>query len=475
MNKIINNDIPQLTPIMHSWVNLLLEKKDLLHEELCKYGSPLNIHCLSPYEENLIKYRSVFERLDLSHKIYFARKANKCIVYAQRSTEMGEGVDTASFNELQQCLGRGIAGENLLLTAAVKNKELLELAVKNGVTVVLDNMDEVELLQSIAEKQKKRVPVNVRVGGFGIGTKRMHTRFGFSGAQAMQIVRGLSPSESWLEYKGLHFHLNGYSIEERAIAIEGCIEIVDGLRQVGIETFSLDIGGGFLMNYLESRYEWENFHNELKQAVLGAREEVTYMNDPLGMVKIDNRIYGEPTVYPYYNEINGARFLEAILEYQSKKYNDSLSNLIVDRGLEIHMEPGRSMLDQCGVTIAKVAFRKEDSIGNLLIGLEMNRTQLRSSSADFLLDPIHLPMQGYSNDATSCHGYLVGSYCLEQELILKRKISFKQFPEVGDLIVFCNTAGYMMHFYESQAHQFDLAKNLLFDVKAESLELIGAE
>src|SRR5690606_4861692 len=103
--------------------------------------------------------------------------------------------------------------------------------------------------------------------------------------------------------KGLHFHLNGYSIEERAIAIEECIEIVDGLRQVGIETFSLDIGGGFLMNYLESRYEWENFHNELKQAVLGAREEVTYMNDPLGMVKIDNRIYGEPTVYPYYNEI----------------------------------------------------------------------------------------------------------------------------------------------------------------------------
>src|SRR5690606_24826897 len=132
--------------------------------------------------------------------------------------------------------------------------------------------------------------------------------------------------------------------------------IVDGLRQVGIETFSLDIGGGFLMNYLESRCEWENFHNELKQAVLGAREEVTYMNDPLGMVKIDNRIYGEPTVYPYYNEINGARFLEAILGYQSKKYNDSLSNLIVDRGLEIHMEPGRSMLDQCGVTVAKVAF-----------------------------------------------------------------------------------------------------------------------
>lgn len=49
-----------------------------------------------------------------------------------------------------------------------------------------------------------------------------------------------------------------------------------------------------------------------------------------------------------------------------------------------------------------------------------------------------------------------------EELILKRKIVFKQMPEVGNFIVFINTAGYMMHFYEFEAHLFDLANNLVW-------------
>ena len=125
------------------------------------------------------------------------------------------------------------------------------------------------------------------------------------------------------------------------------------------------------------------------------------------------------------------------------------------------MEPGRSLLDQCGLSIAQVAFRKTDSAGNLLVGLAMNRTQLRSSSADFLVDPIHIPKQPKENNLSmQSHGYLVGAYCLEQELILKRKLTFQQYPEVGDLIAFPNTAGYMMHFFESEAHLFELAANV---------------
>ena len=47
-----------------------------------------------------------------------------------------------------------------------------------------------------------------------------------------------------------------------------------------------------------------------------------------------------------------------------------------------------------------------------------------------------------------------------EEYCLKRKIKFPNFPAIGDIVCFINTAGYMMHFYESQAHLFDLARNL---------------
>ena len=122
------------------------------------------------------------------------------------------------------------------------------------------------------------------------------------------------------------------------------------------------------------------------------------------------------------------------------------------------------MLDQAGITIAKVAFRKKDSQGRLLVGLEMNRTQMFSSSADFLLDPIFLPQ--IKSEELACEVYFVGAYCLEQELLLKRKITLSQHPQIGDLVCFVNTAGYMMHFYESEAHLFDLAQNLIVEKKS---------
>ena len=54
-------------------------------------------------------------------------------------------------------------------------------------------------------------------------------------------------------------------------------------------------------------------------------------------------------------------------------------------------EPGRSLLDGCGVTAARVEFRKQRRDGTWLIGLAMNRTQCRSTSDDFLVDPLLVP------------------------------------------------------------------------------------
>ena len=93
---------------------------------------------------------------------------------------------------------------------------------------------------------------------------------------------------------------------------------------------------------------------------------------------------------------------------------------------------------------------------------------MKSSSADFLLDPIHLARTSLSKSDLAeedepVFGYVVGAYCLEQEFILLRKIKFQNVPAVGDLMVFVNTAGYMMHFFESQAHQFALAENVFYD------------
>jgi diaminopimelate decarboxylase len=58
-------------------------------------------------------------------------------------------------------------------------------------------------------------------------------------------------------------------------------------------------------------------------------------------------------------------------------------------------------------------------------------------------------------------GYLVGAYCIERELLTWRRLRFPRGVEVGDLVVFPNTAGYLMHILESASHQIPLARNLV--------------
>lgn len=452
-----------LTPIIHPWLKDHIARPERLLQYMDQHGSPVNLHHLTPFTENILEYQRVFEKYTLNYRIYFARKANKCLAFATQAATLNQGVDTASLRELEECLAAGVSPEKLLLTAAVKNERLLTLAIKNDVTIVADNQDELDHIQKIAESLHKKPVINIRLGGFIVRGKPLTSRFGFTPAQAAKLIMELQRTHPHLLYQGLHFHLNGYSIEQRVCAIEQCVALIDELNKYGISTVSLDIGGGFLINYLASETEWHDFHQALRDAILENRPAITYANDPLGIIRIENKLHGEPQVYPYFNSIHKAAFLEKILTAKSEIFGTPIYQMLRDRQIEIRMEPGRSLLDQAGCTIAKVTFRKQDTQGNLLIGLEMNRTQLRSSSADFLLDPIHITQNNTAETAgkNEYHGYLVGAYCLEQEFILKRKLKFEQYPSVGDLFIFLNTAGYMMHFFESEAHLFHLAENII--------------
>jgi diaminopimelate decarboxylase len=137
---------------------------------------------------------------------------------------------------------------------------------------------------------------------------------------------------------------------------------------------------------------------------------------------------------------------------------------LISRQVQLRCEPGRALLDGCGLTIARVEFRKRRRDGTWLIGVDMNRTQCRSGSEDFLVDPL-LIRPGAAGEsappASPIEGYLVGAYCIERELLTWRRLIFPGGVEVGDIVVFPNTAGYMMHFLESSAHQAPLARNLI--------------
>jgi diaminopimelate decarboxylase len=216
---------------------------------------------------------------------------------------------------------------------------------------------------------------------------------------------------------------------------------------------------------LESADEWQHFHHELRRSLSGVREPITWNNDGLGLSYINGIFHGGLQVYPYFSKRSKWLMLKDLLNSPLKS-GERVADAINRRCLQLRIEPGRAALDQSGISIASVVHRSHDSAGELCVGLDMNFTQLRSSSAEFLVDPVLVPA---TRKGASVECYIHGSYCMDRDLILKRKIFLPHTPAPGDVMCFLNTAGYMMHFLESPGHGFGLAANLVFDARTEDL------
>ncbi|MCH7408704.1 Y4yA family PLP-dependent enzyme [Belliella sp. DSM 111904] len=453
-----------LTPILHPWIEELNKDHDLIFDWISKFGSPINLINLDVFGENFQEFEQVFNKYGLKHKIFFARKSNKCKSLVWAAKELGFGVDTASIEELEDCVAIGLEASSITVTAAIKNQKLIEYAVKHQIPLILDNEDECDLLQKVLQEYDETLNVGIRLSGFRHKEQRLYSRFGFDVEKVKDFLfLHFNPRGKFnrLNFDGFHFHLNGYSVSERASALFQTIALADEIRPHGFDTSFIDIGGGILMNYLASAAEWDEFHQALKESAKNEKEEVTFQKDLLGMTLQNGQVVGEPKVYPYFNKLSQGKFIEEIL--LTEKQGQRCYDLLNERNIELRIEPGRSILAQAGLTVAKVAYRKQDAEGRLLVGLEMNKSQMTSASADFLVDPLFIPQEKLNSEP--CEVYFVGGYCLEQDFILKRCIRLPQFPQIGDLLCFVNTAGYMMHFYERQAHGFDLAKNLIIGTK----------
>jgi diaminopimelate decarboxylase len=446
---------PRLTPLMAPWIPEFLSHRDKLNHLLREKGSPLHCFHTDPFFDHVREFTSCLDTFGIRHQLLFARKANKCPEFVSAALQAGIGVDTASPREVEECLERGVPPENVVITAAVKPKELLELAVTHGIPVVLDNRDEVEAISHLMQGRHGTTPVALRVSGFLHQSQKLYSRFGFDVDHLVQVAAELSPE---LKLEGLHFHLNGYSIPQRSSALHQCLDLAIELQQLGIDLSYIDMGGGILMNYLENESEWIQFQQQLKDAVMGKRPPLTFENTGLGLENRNGQLKGSLQGYPYYNQTPRSIFLEQVLS----RINDdqhSVAQRIREADLELRLEPGRCLLDQCGITVARVCTRKQDSRGDWLISLEMNFTQMRSSNPDILVDPFVLYQHPPAHTHQEVDVFFTGAYCLESDLILKHRVALPGLPDVGDLVVFVNTAGYFCHFYESEAHLFPLAEN----------------
>jgi diaminopimelate decarboxylase len=449
---------PRLQPKKAPWMTSLASDPALIASLLNTYSSPLHVVVDGELQRNARDLLAPLKERGLEGGVYFARKANKLPWFVTMAKETGIGVDTASLNELRETLALQVPPSQIIVTAIGKDETLMREAVTSDCLVVIDNTDEIDLLHATAKALGKKARVGLRFAGFRLAHRTMYSRFGLPAVEYAGLLRSVFERET-LNVELLHAHIDRYDPSERAAAARKLLEIADHCAAHGCRIRALDLGGGILMRYLEERQEWDDFLAALRRSVTGEQPSFTFQNQGFGYSMVDGRLTGVPDLYPVWNDLSKERFVKAVLDDDAS--GQPLYKELRGRQMKLFFEPGRSLLDNTGMTLARIAFRKHDTEGNLLLGLNMNRTNLCPFRAEFCSDPHFV-----NPDERSVYdggAYLVGNLCSESDFIFKRRIRLPHMPLLGDSVCFFNTSGYLAHHMEIGTHGASLPTNVLVE------------
>ncbi len=435
-----------------AWQRRALNDAPALGRLIDEHGSPLNLIDPAPLAGHAEELVATGRRAGVEVRVFFARKANKALALVDAAAGAGHGIDVSSQIELDQVLARGVEPERIILTAAVKPRALLELALREGVPVSLDGHDELALLMELARVAGIRPRAVLRLC---VGSPTA-SRFGLPAPGWIDLIA--DGALAGADIQGVHVHQHGYAAADRVRAIAEAVPLIRAARAGGHPASFIDIGGGIPMSYLDAPQPWEQFWDAHREGLRRDRP-LTWKGHGLGLHVADGHVTGTPAVYPMWQSPTRGEWLTHVLS--GRVEGGIVAEQLAALGLRLNVEPGRALLDGCGLTVARVQARKDRGDGTWLVLLAMNRTQCRSAAQDFLLDPVLVPHPGPRDPTPAIDGYLVGAYCIEDELLTHRRLRFPLGVAVGDLVCFVNTAGYQMHILESASHQIPLARNLV--------------
>lgn len=381
------------------------------------FDTPANVIFADQFISNIDKFKDIFTQYFLHENIFFSCKCNKSYALLKYAAEQNCGVEVSSNFELNDALKYT---KKIIASGPAKDNEYLNNSIDNNVIISVDDVEELKLIKKINKPAKVLLRISDLLGKI--------SRFGINMNQIDLCLEIISNSSIQLE--GFSFHINNYSLNDRIDAINELIELIE-LKDLNVKF--IDIGGGIPTNYCSK----EDYHNFLKLNNKEMYFKEHFIND----------------YYPYYSEIADEKALNYIFENVYKKLNE--------KGIEIIIEPGRSLLKNVGVSIYEVQYLKHLSNGDniLVINGNINCLSEQWFNSDYLIEPKLIPKNSRQN--SNILASVAGNLCLEQDMVTWRKIKFDTIPERGDLLVYYNTAGYQMDSNESNFHKIPLVKKYI--------------
>lgn len=279
-----------------------------------RYGTPLYVYSNAALRERFAIFDRAFK--GVPHSVCYSVKANSNLSILRMLAKMGSGFDVVSGGELERVLTVDRkAAKKVVFSGVGKQAVEMDAAIRAGILLFnIESESELELLAERSAKRRKKTRIAFRVNPDVpaethpyISTGLREHKFGIPVADA-PLLYAQAASHKWLQPAGVSVHI-GSQITDVApfrATMERVANLVRNLRSQGHDIRLVDAGGGLGITYRDGASDLKTF------------------------------------------------------EDSARKYSSALLPPLKNLGVQLLLEPGRSIIGPAGALLTRVLYCKRN-------------------------------------------------------------------------------------------------------------------
>lgn len=240
------------------WKNHVLYCEDVdLEKATSRFGTPLYVYSRKAIE---IAYRRYADALQgIPHLMCYALKANSNLAIIDVLARLGAGFDIVSGGELARVKAAGGDTKKVVFSGVGKSTQEITDALNADIYCFnVESIPELDRIIETARQTGKRARISLRVNPDVdakthpyISTGLKKNKFGIAINEAFNVYRHAAQFPEQLHITGIDCHI-GSQLTELSPFLDAChriVDLIDKLKEHGIELEHIDFGGGLGITY----------------------------------------------------------------------------------------------------------------------------------------------------------------------------------------------------------------------------------
>ncbi len=254
-------------------------------------GTPTYVYSKAYMTQAVNDLNEAFEGVPLH--IHYAVKANSNLTVLKLFADLGCGFDIVSGGELSRVIAAGGDPATTIFSGVGKTTEEIDFALKVGIECFnVESAAELERLSNRATLLGQVAPISVRVNPNVdaqthpyISTGLKQNKFGVQPDQALELYQQAA-EDPQLQIRGIDCHIGSQinQIEPLLEALTNMLELVDELAARGIELEHIDLGGGMGVTYQDETPLDIGAYGASVQQIMGARPQTIVLEPGRSLV-----------------------------------------------------------------------------------------------------------------------------------------------------------------------------------------------